>query len=857
MFSVDVKTVMLSYFMTNALCTGVTFLIWLQYRRHFSGIGQWLSSCMLQTAALLMLTMRGQISDCWSMIVSNIIMIYGQILMLRGLGLFCRQPVKNGHNLVLLLVFAGVQTYFSIIKPDLVSRIINISAALSIVSWQSAWLLFTRNDKSMRSVYRTTGILFSLVIVLSLLRTANTIVNPPEETFFLKGNPTDLAIMFSYQALFILLTFSLINMISRRLFREVQDKYSLYRQMFTGHSAIQFLIEPESGAIVEANPAAVQFYGYTEEQLKQMSIDQINTLPREHVFKLRQQARERNTSYFLFPHRLASGEVRQVEVYSAPIVVHEQTLLYSIIHDVSKRQEAEKALAQKITQLKANLENTPNVGIQWFDEDGRIIYWNQASERIFGASAQQVMGKKITELVEANEKIEEVEEFLKLLAEAKRTGEPCGPRELGFRHPSGIMGTTVVTLFQIPLDEDKRGFVSMNVDITAQKQAEKERQKLEQHLSQMQKLDSIGVLAGGIAHDFNNLLAGIFGYIDVARMSSKDASLNDVLAKAMQAIDRARGLTQQLLTFAKGGAPVKKVEPLFPTLKEAALFALSGSNVSCSFKIEDKLWLCNYDRNQLGQVIDNLVLNAQQAMPAGGQIIITARNVAARTPPLPSLGPGNYVEIAVKDHGIGIPADLLSRIFDPYFTTKAKGHGLGLSTCYSIISRHGGGFDVTSEPGKGSTFAFFLPAVHDAELISKEDRADDHHGTGKFIIMDDEEMVREIAGIMIESFGYQKVLFDDGSKAVDYFARATADGLPVAGMIFDLTIPGGMGGLAAQAAIRKISTATPIFVASGYSEDPVMAEPEKHGFTASISKPFRRNELAAMLNRSIKPAGKD
>ncbi len=854
MFSVDVKTVMLSYFMTNALCTGVNFLIWLQYRRHFSGIGHWFSSCILQTIALLLITMRGQVSDFWSMVASNIIMMYGQILMFRGLTLFCRQPVKNWHNQALLLVFAGVQTYFSIIKPDLVARIINISAVLSLVSWQSAWLLFTRDDKSMRSVYRTTGMLFALVIILSLLRTVNTVINPPEENFFLKSNPTDLVIMFSYQALFILLTFSLINMISRSLFREAQEKYSLYRQMFAGHSAIQLLIEPESGAIVEANPAAVHFYGYTEEQLKQMTIDQINTLPQEYVLKLRQQARERNTSYFLFPHRLASSEIRQVEVYSAPIVVHEQTLLYSIIHDVSKRQKAEKALAQKITQLKANLENTPNVGIQWFDEDGRIIYWNRASEKIFGASAEQVMGKKITDLVDANE---EVEEFLKLFAEAKRTGKPCGPRELEFVYPSGIKGTTVVTLFQIPLDEDKRGFVSMNVDITAQKQAEKERQKLEQHLSQMQKLDSIGVLAGGIAHDFNNLLAGIFGYIDLACISAKDETINDLLAKAMQAIDRARGLTQQLLTFAKGGAPVKKVEPLFPTLKEAALFALSGSNVSCVFDIEEKLWLCNYDRNQIGQVIDNLVLNAQQAMPGGGQITITARNIAASTPPLPSLGPGNYIKIAVKDHGIGIPADFITRIFDPYFTTKSKGHGLGLSTCYSIVSRHGGGFDVTSEPGKGSNFTFFLPAAHNAVAISKETKAEDHHGSGTFVIMDDEEIVREMAGIMIESFGYQKVLFDDGSKTVDYFARETASGRKIAGMIFDLTIPGGMGGLEAQAAIRRISATTPIFVASGYSEDPVMAEPEKYGFTASISKPFKRNELAAMLNRSIKTTDQD
>lgn len=849
MFTVDVKTVMFSYFMTNVLCTGVTFWIWLQYRRHFSGTGHWLGNCIFQTLGMLLIILRGIIPDWASMVVGNASIVFGHILLFRGLELFYNRPGSNIPNTILLLIFTAVEFYFSVVQPDISGRIINLSMGIILVSAQSAWLLFKRPDKFMLAANRTVAVIFSAAILLTLVRIVAVIASPPEENFFLKGNTVDLAVLFSYQMLFILLIFSIHSLISRNLFHEAQDKYSLYRQMFAGHSAIQLLIEPEQGTIVEANPAAVNFYGYSEEQLKKMSIDQINTLPHEYVFKLRQKAKERNTSYFLFPHRLASGEIKQVEVYSAPIVVHDQTLLYSIIHDVSRRQKVEKALAQKITQLKANLENTPNVGIQWFDEDGRIIYWNRASEKIFGATARQVMGKKITELAESNE---EIEEFLDLFAEAKRTGKPCGPRELGFRHPSGIRGTTVATLFQIPLDEDRHGYVSMNVDITMQKQAEKERQKLEQHLNQMQKLDSIGVLAGGIAHDFNNLLAGIFGYIDVARLSAKDASLNDLLAKAMQTISRARGLTQQLLTFAKGGAPVKKVEPLFPALKEAALFALSGSNVSCTFEIEDKLWLCNYDRNQICQVVDNLVLNAQQAMPGGGQISISARNIAAATPPLPSLGPGNYVEITVKDQGIGIQADLLNRIFDPYFTTKSKGHGLGLATCYSIISRHGGGFDVTSEPGRGSTFAFYLPAVHDAVTTSEEIETEDHHGNGIFIIMDDEEIVREIAGIMIESFGYQKVLFDDGSKAVDYFTRETASGRKIAGMIFDLTIPGGMGGLEAQAAIHRISPATPVFVSSGYSEDPVMAEPEKHGFTASISKPFRRNELAAMLNRFIK-----
>jgi len=251
-------------------------------------------------------------------------------------------------------------------------------------------------------------------------------------------------------------------------------------------------------------------------------------------------------------------------------------------------------------------------------------------------------------------------------------------------------------------------------DITARKRTEAEQCRIENRRNRAQMLESLGILSGGIAHDFNNLLGGIFGYIDLAREKTREESVVGFLDKAMQTIDRARHLTGQLLTFSKGGSPLKNIEPLFPFIEESVRFVLKGAPVSSSFDIADGLWPCSIDRNQIGQVIENIIVNAQQAMPEGGIIEVSAQNLTVHEKNCQPLPPGEYVRISVKDHGIGIPKELLPRIFDPFFTTKTKGHGLGLATCYSIIKRHGGCIDVESAPGKGSTVHILLPASSDA-----------------------------------------------------------------------------------------------------------------------------------------------
>ena len=397
---------------------------------------------------------------------------------------------------------------------------------------------------------------------------------------------------------------------------------------------------------------------------------------------------------------------------------------------------------------------------------------------------------------------------------------------------------------KVPLHNEQGqviGILGTYMDITERKHAEEE-------LRKAQKLESLGLLAGGIAHDFNNLMGGIFGYIDLASNLSKDDTLSDHLEKAMNTINRARGLTQQLLTFAKGGAPIQKISRLFPFVKETAQFALSGANVSCHFDIQEDLWACNFDKNQIGQVIDNIIINAQQAMPVGGTIELTARNVTLAEKEHALLLKGDYVKLSVKDYGVGIQRELVSKIFDPFFTTKPRGHGLGLATSFSIVKRHDGCIDVESEMGKGSTFHVYLPASTDPVLSSKEKPKTMHKGNGVFLVMDDEEVIRETVGRILTSFGYTVVCKANGSDAVEFFEAETKEQRTVAGMLFDLTVPGGMGGVDAVQRIRKTTTEVPVFVASGYADDPIMKNPAEHGFTASICKPFRISELSEILN---------
>lgn len=380
-------------------------------------------------------------------------------------------------------------------------------------------------------------------------------------------------------------------------------------------------------------------------------------------------------------------------------------------------------------------------------------------------------------------------------------------------------------------------------DLTTQKAAEVSQDKLEKQIEINQRLKSLGVLAGGIAHDFNNLLGGVFGYVELARFATHEPMVIEYLERAMSVIERTRGLTRQLLTFSTGGAPIQKIGSLAECVTEAARFALSGSNVDCRFEVQDGLWKCNFDSNQIAQVIQNLVINARQAMPKGGTIAISLRNLPLESP---------QVEITVKDTGPGIPDSILPQVFEPFFTTNPAGTGLGLSVCFSVIRRHGGTIELESKPNEGTRVRVLLPAFPEAITPEPTDMVSPpviRACSGRILIMDDDASIREILTGLLESLGYSVVATANGQEALSRFNAEATAGLGFDAIILDLTVPGGMGGADTVLEIRKISKSLPVYVVSGYSTNPILDNPTAFGFTAALSKPVSRAQLMALLRK--------
>ncbi len=374
---------------------------------------------------------------------------------------------------------------------------------------------------------------------------------------------------------------------------------------------------------------------------------------------------------------------------------------------------------------------------------------------------------------------------------------------------------------------------------------------MEMELLRSRKIESLGILAGGIAHDFNNILTSIMGNASLAKtLVNPDDKIFNLLSNTEKSSLRARKLTQQLLTFAKGGAPVTALTSTRKMIEDSAIFSSSGSKTKCEFHLPDDLRQVEVDEGQVGQVIQNLVINADQAMPLGGTIHIGAENIVMREDNLP-LRAGHYIKIYVRDSGSGIPKKYLDKIFDPYFTTKDAGHGLGLAICYSIIDKHHGHIIVESEPGSGATFSIYLPALDDQVPEVEETRDETIAGQGRILVMDDEEIVRDISEQMLTYLGYQVELSCNGQEAIDLYIQAQKEGHPIQAVLMDLTIPGGMGGKEAIEELIKIDPDIKALVSSGYATDPIMAEYRKYGFSGVVPKPFSIEQLSTALGKVL------
>lgn len=375
---------------------------------------------------------------------------------------------------------------------------------------------------------------------------------------------------------------------------------------------------------------------------------------------------------------------------------------------------------------------------------------------------------------------------------------------------------------------------------------------MEKELLKTQKLESIGVFAGGLAHDFNNLLTAILGNISLAKATvAENTPMAGRLKKVEKATLRAKGLTQQLLTFAKGGAPIKKLSGIADLVRDSVDFSLRGSNIKQEYQFAQDLWTAEVDEDQLSQVVQNLVINAGQAMPDGGCLTVTGKNITLGSDNRTGLPASRYLLLTVSDEGCGISRHDQDKIFDPYFSRKEKGSGLGLTVAYAIMKKHDGLITVDSVPGTGTTFSLYLPAARPRlEKAGKRQHGESTTG-GNILIMDDENIVRDVAGEMLNFLGYTKKSAKDGEQAIAMYQEALSKGEPFDAVLMDLTIPGGIGGEETMARLIEIDPQAIGVASSGYANDPIMANFTDYGFSAVLPKPYEMDEMRTTMAHAL------
>jgi PAS domain S-box-containing protein len=509
-----------------------------------------------------------------------------------------------------------------------------------------------------------------------------------------------------------------------------------------------------------------------------------------------------------------------------------------------ERQKAEAALVEEKERLAVTLRSIGDAVITT-NNSGKVILINAMAEQLTGWKQDEAFGRPLVEIFNTlDEKTREsTEDFVSRVLEAERIIDKSNPSILKSR--KGL--ERLISEIGAPIrDKENRviGVVLVFSDIT-------QRVKMEEELLKGRKLESVGILAGGIAHDFNNILTAIMGNVSLAKnYIDPDNKAFKRLEEADKATQRAKDLTHKLLTFSKGGAPVKITASIAELIEDSAGFTLSGTSVKSEYLMPEDIWPADIDPGQISQVIQNLCLNASQAMPDGGILQIKTENLTVAEDDALPLEPGKYIKISFIDNGVGISKSHLSRIFDPYFTTKQKGSGLGLATVYSIINNHDGYVTVQSELEVGTTFTVYLPASPEKQvLVGKEkiEAGEEFIGSGRILIMDDEVIVRDVAGEIIQHLGFETDFAINGEEALEKYSQAMRNGEPFAAVIMDLTVPGGMGGGEAIKKLLAIDPQVKAIVSSGYSNNPIMANFNKFGFKGVISKPFQLNEVKRSL----------
>ncbi len=628
----------------------------------------------------------------------------------------------------------------------------------------------------------------------------------------------------------------------------MQNSEKYFRSIIENVSDIITILD-DSGAILYLSPSVEVVLGYPPEELMAKNVfDFIHPDDTERVLKFFGERIQipgvAPPVEFRFQRKEGSWctlEAIGNNQLDDPAV--EGIIIYS--RDLTDRKQSEEALAAEKERLAVTLRSIGD-GVITTDVKGMILLINKEAEKLTGWTQEDATGSpilKIFQIIDQNTR-ESCENSVGKVIETKKIVSLANHTVLIARDGTErIIAHSGAPIFD--KESEIIGVVLVFRDVS-------EKRKMEAELFKAQKLESIGILAGGIAHDFNNILTALMGNISLSKLSTKPGDkISKNLVEMEKATLRAIGLTGQLLTFSKGGAPVKKTLSISELIRDCALFALSGSNAQCLFSFQNDLWPADIDGGQISQVINNLVINADHAMPEGGTIQVSAENIVIDANHSLLLQPGGYINISIQDQGIGISEQCLPKIFDPYFTTKQKGSGLGLATAYSIIDKHDGHIAVKSKLGVGTTFNIYLPA---SEKEVPEEKATQRHafvGKGRILVMDDEAPIRHIAGEMLRIIGYAVEFAKDGAAAVKRYQKAMESGKPFDAVIMDLTIPGGMGGKEAVQLLLEIDPEVNAVVSSGYSNDPVMSGFRKYGFKGVVVKPYNIEELGKALQKIL------
>ncbi len=617
----------------------------------------------------------------------------------------------------------------------------------------------------------------------------------------------------------------------------LQERAELYSNLLDHCSDLVHRVNPE-GHFIYVNQAWRDILGYSEKEIKALTLmDIVDESCRGEcrcTFDALMDGKriDRNETIFL----TSNGEKVTVEGRCQTTFNNGKPVaMTGIFRDISDRIKKDIALRQSEHRFRTLFENSSDI-MQIVSVDGSFLHVNPAWLKAFGYSQDEVKNLTIFDLISPDCKEHCSNTFQQVLTTA-------GVHEIDTTFVAKNDNRVEIEGNATAIFKDDKPAYSQCIfrDVT-------EKRKMEGELLKAQKLESIGVFAGGLAHDFNNLLTAVLGNISLARATlTANTPMSERLEKIETATLRAKGITQQLLTFAKGGEPIKKLSGIADVTRDSVDFPLRGSNIKREYCFASDLWGAEVDEDQLSQVIQNLVINATQAMPEGGNLAVSGKNITLANNNHTGLPPGRYLLLTVSDEGHGISPQDQEKIFDPYFSNKQNGSGLGLAVAYAIMKKHDGLLMVDSTPGLGTTFSLYLPAASDRPTKAKTPQQEQPIIGGKILIMDDEEIVRDVAEQMLDYLGYTTRSVPDGEQALELYQKALKDGRPFDAVLMDLTIPGGMGGKKTMTRLLEIDPQAQGIASSGYANDPIMANYTDYGFSAVVPKPYKLDELRARL----------